>query len=244
MVRRGRWYYARTYEGGHERRLSLRTADYKEACKLLKRVRLGQDLDGDVNQPGSIEEVVTLAQAAKVWLSTHVKAQRNEKNASMTETRFQKYTEAFFGSDTPVTSVKRLSLERYRVWLKARKKPDGKVISLQTVRHILADLRAFLLWCVDTGHIARSPMPRKFLPHVAEQDPQGFTADEVTKLRKLPGEHGYVCRFLLGLGVRWGEAIQARSTDVRDGCLVIMKSKNKRVRRVPIPPELLDELKS
>jgi len=33
----------------------------------------------------------------------------------MTEMRFEKYTEAFFGPDTPVTSIKRLSLERYRV---------------------------------------------------------------------------------------------------------------------------------
>lgn len=31
---------------------------------------------------------------------------------------------------------------------------------------------------------------------------------------------------------------------MRDGCLVIMKSMNKRVRRVSIPPELIDELKS
>jgi integrase len=59
--------------------------------------------------------------------------------------------------------------------------------------------------------------------------------------RTLPGEYSRVMRLLLGTGVRWGELVRVQAGDVQGGKLVIQRSKSGRVRRVPLPPEVLSE---
>lgn len=58
----------------------------------------------------------------------------------------------------------------------------------------------------------------------------------------LPEPYGFPVRLALGTGMRWGELCRAQAGDVQRGMLVVSHTKTGRVRRVPVPPELLAEL--
>ena len=87
---------------------------------------------------------------------------------------------------------------------------DGIPLCLWVSRrqgHILSDFRALLKWCEITGRVGRSPfVSRLVMPRIPEQAPKGLSPAEVTALTSLPGEYGWTWRFLIGTGLRWGEA--------------------------------------
>lgn len=237
LIRRGSVYYARTYEHGVEKRQSLRTEDCEEAKRRLKQIRRGEPMN-DLPEGGS-----TLGQLGKQWIDSHVAANRSEQNVENARSQFRRFHEKFFGANTPLASIRPMKLDEFKGWLRFQRKANGKPLSAQTQIHILADLCCFLRWCDRNGE-AGPKTPPKFVPKAPDLEPKGFTAAEVATLRSLPDEYGFTCRLLLDLGIRWGEAVRAKSEDVRGGCLVIEKTKNKKLRRVPVPPGLLQELLS
>ena len=68
----------------------------------------------------------------------------------------------------------------------------------------------------------------------------------------LPDPAGFVIRFLIGSGLRWGEAVRAvtKRRDAKDtvyiegGAVVVSRTKSKRVRSVPLPSALLAEIRT
>ena len=56
--------------------------------------------------------------------------------------------------------------------------------------------------------------------------------------------YGFVCRLALGTGLRWGELARAQASDLEKGFLVVSKAKSSKVRRVPLDPKLLAEVRS
>jgi len=129
--------------------------------------------------------------------------------------------------------------------LEARISPHTKrPLTEQTVAHILSDVRCMFKWAEDGGIIDRAPIPKRLLPHVAESPPQFLAAEQQEKATSLEEPYGFACRVLIGCGPRWSELCRLQSTDVQDGELVIHgPTKTKCMRRVPIPPKLLAELK-
>ena len=68
--------------------------------------------------------------------------------------------------------------------------------------------------------------------------------EELEKVIALPDPYGYICRFGLGTGMRWGEMIRAQSSDISGTVLTVHQTKSGKVRRLPLPPELMDELRN
>lgn len=89
----------------------------------------------------------------------------------------------------------------------------------------------------------RSPFPRKLLPRIQEQPPDRLTDEEVEKLARLPDPYGFVVRLGLGTGLRWGELVRAMSTDVKADMLTVHRTKSGKLRRVPVPRALREELR-
>lgn len=71
-----------------------------------------------------------------------------------------------------------------------------------------------------------------------------MTDAELQDVCALCEPYGFIARFLLGTGLRWGEAIRAQASDVQSGVLVVHQTKSGKVRRVPIPAELQRVLRS
>ncbi len=230
LFKRGATYYVRLRGGGRDKWLRLGD-DYQEACRRLRVIRR----DGNVAAVNLSQESVE--QAVKQWLEVRVPVHRNEKGVKLANTRALRYLIPFLGSK-PLKRVTQDDLRAYRLWL------ERKCNSQQTVAHILSDARCFFRWCAESGLVATAPVPRYLLPRIDERPPPRLNDDEIQTLSMLEEPFGFACRLALGTGLRWGELVRAQASDVEGRMLVVSQTKNKKVRRVPLPPELLREIRS
>lgn len=225
MFRRGKSWYVRFYTGGRDRWVSLGT-DYDDACRRLRRMR---------KQDGGLGGQSTVAEVAPMWVETYIRTNRNAKGIALTESRVTRYLVPALGWKI-LDKVTADDLRAYRLWLERQK------IERQTVAHVLSDARCFFGWCEDAGYIERSPVPRKLLPKIQEQPPDRLTDDEVTAITSLPDPQGFVVRFALATGLRWGELCRARCDHVERGMFVVSQTKSGKVRRVPLSRDIQREL--
>jgi integrase/recombinase XerD len=231
MFRRGSSFYVRLYQGRKERWVNL-GRDLEEARGQLKTIRKGDW------QPASR---LTVSEAATRWLDSYVATARNEKGQLLAEARVKQFLEPFLGYKL-LHKVTGEDLRAYRLWLE--KQGKRKRLSPQSVKHVLSDARCLLHWAEDVGLLEKSPMPRRLMPRIQERPPDRLTDDEVDKLVSLPDPFGFVVRLGLGTGLRWSEMARARADDVQpDGALLVHQTKSGKVRRVPMPPDLLRELR-
>jgi len=219
-------YYFRGRIDGKDRWISL-GQNFEEACRRLRQLQAGD---------GVPRSELTVKLAAERWLKQYIATQRQPKGQVQTKSRVRKYLEPGLGH----LLLHRLTKEHvrsYRLWLEA------KPISITTVWHILADVRCLLLWCVDAGLIDSSPFPRRIMPRLQERPPDRLTDEEAEQLRGLPEPYGFVCRLALGTGLRWGELTRAQASDLERGFLTVHHTKSRKVRRVPLEPDLYKEVR-
>lgn len=99
----------------------------------------------------------------------------------------------------------------------------------------------------------RSPFPRRVMPRLQERVPDPLTDEEAAKVAALGEPYGSVCRLTLATGLRWGELCRAQAADVKRlrvpgsdderWFLEVSQTKSKRVRRVPLPTEIVREVR-
>lgn len=237
LLKRGRSYYYRERAGGTDRLVNL-GRDFDMAVKRLLALRRGELLPGTE---------LTVKEAAERWLEVQVKVSRNEKGHKLAADRVEHYLVPFIGH-MRLDRVSTSTFMSYKAWLpkQGRREVRGKrkTLGLQSQAHILADCRAMMNFCVDSGLLDRSPVPRRWLPRIPERPPDRFSPEERAALVALPHPHGFVLQFLLATGVRWGEMVRAQASDIKDGVLLIRQSKSGRVRRVPLPAAVLAEVRA
>jgi integrase len=238
LRKRGRCYYFRVRDRNKEKLIPL-GRDFDRAVtrvlELRKRIEAGRPLTDE-------GPALTVAAAAKEWLEAYVKHNRWQRYQRDTQKRMDRYLIPFMGKER-LEDVTARTLYAYRNYLSQQKHwRTGKPLAPATVRHALGDLRAMLNFCLNVGLLDRSPIPtRGWMPRIPERAPDTLSREECAALRGLPDPHGFVLRFLLGSGLRWGEMVRAQASDIRDGVLLVRKSKSGKVRRVPLPEEVLAE---
>ncbi len=161
---------------------------------------------------------------------------RNEKGQRLARSRAHSYLVPFLGTKA-VSDVTADHLRAFRLQL------ERMELAPQTVSHVLSDARCFFGWAEESRLILKSPVPRRLLPRIEERLPDRLLDAEVEALAQIDEPFGFVIRLGLGTGMRWGELCRALPSDLQSGMLVIGKSKSGKVRRVPLSPRLLDELK-
>jgi len=227
MFRRGRSFYLRKQEAGHDRWICL-GSEYEEACRKLAGVRRGEN--PFTSRAGVVQKV------AERWLATYVRTARNEKQQQLTSFRVNRYLAEFF-RHRPVARVRPDDLRRYRLWL------EGQELKPLTVAHLLSDARCMFNWCVDSGLLDRSPFPRRLMPRIQEQPPDRLWDEEVSAVLGVPEPHRFVVRLALGTGLRWSELTRAQRSHVEQGMLVVSQTKSSKIRRIPLPAELLEDIR-
>jgi len=227
MIRRkdrpGYWF--RGAVDGVVRQMSLGT-NYNAALRRLRSLK----------SDGPPRNGVTLAEAAKRWLEVYVPTARGEKSAKLAAQRVRDYISPLLGDFL----VQRLTGDQIRTF---RLRLGSGHLSIQSVKHVLSDLRCILSWCEGSGLTDRSPFPTRVMPRIQERPPDRLTDEEVEVLVSLPDPHGFICRLGLGTGLRWGELVRAQSTDLQSGMLMIHQTKSGKIRRVPLSHALQDELR-
>jgi len=193
-------------------------------------------------------KAASVAALSDRWLSVYVGVNRKLNDRATAKYRAETYLKAFMG-DVPAAGATKDTLRQYRAYLegltvKAEDGTETPRLHAQTVAHILSDARCLFLWAHDMGYIATLPVPRKLLPRIPEKEPRGLSRDEQAKISALEGPPGLACRTMLGTGVRWAELCRLTSADLKAGELVIQgETKSHKLRRVPVPPALLGELR-
>lgn len=226
MFQRGRAYYVRLRVDGKDVWRSL-GADYSEACRKLRQLRSGAvPLNGRL----------TVGEAAKRWVETYIATARSVANRRKSASRIERYLKPFFAF-VPLWRVGPDHIRRYRLWL------EGHDIAPTTVWHILSDVRCLLRWCEEVGLVERSPFPRRVMPRLQEQPPDRLSDAEVARVLAIREPYGFVIRLALATGMRWGEMTRAQASHVEGDMLVVSQTKSGRVRRIPLPPELLREIR-
>ena len=237
--RKGRpGWYMRVFRGGGERWVSLGT-DFAKACDAARAI--GAGLTVNPRQAGSVST------ACERWLESCIALGRNEKGQKLAAQRVRTYIEPFFGHML-VERVTREDVRSFRLWLESR-----FALSAGSVMHVLSDVRSLFNWCEDAGLVEKCPFPRRVMPRLQEGPPDRLTDEEAAKLAALEAPCGPVCRLALGTGLRWGELCRAQASDVKrvrvqgssedQWFLEVSQTKSKRVRRVPIAPDLLREVR-
>lgn len=226
MYRRGKAYYCRLFRGNQEYRRSL-GSEYEGACAKLKRLKRSEE-------PWVTEEV-TVAQAIPRWLATAIRNGRNAQGLRDATARSERYLKVFAGH-LRVSRIKQDDLREFRTWLEDR----GASPSL--VHHVLTDARHFFRWCAAAGLTSRAPIPERWLPRLQERPPDRLSAEEVAAVSAVPDPYGFVVRLAIGTGLRWGELSRLDSSDIWNGVVVVKETKSGRVRRVPLPPGIAQEV--
>ena len=225
MFRRGSSFYVRLRENYRDRWVSL-GADYEEACRRLREMRRGKAPVGKRRVEDAVDG----------WLKGYVPTARNAKGVRLARQRASMYLVPFF-KYCALESVTAEDLRRYRLHLELQS------LAPQSVVHLLSDARCFFNWCVAEGFLERTPFPRKLLPRIQERPANRLTYEEVDRLVRLPEPYGFVCRFGIGMGLRWGELVRATNVDVKEDMLTVHRTKTGKLRRVPIPRSLREELR-
>ena len=220
-------FYTRLREYGKDRWISL-GADYEDACRRLRKLR-------DDGETPVVR--ITVRQAADKFFESYIKTRRRVEDHQMSRQRLDKYLVEFMGNMT-LAKVTKDDVRAYRLWIER-----GNRLRPATVKHILSDLRCLMNWAVDSDLMDKSAFPRRVMPRLQEQPPKRLTDEEVAAVVKLPEPYGFIARFGIGTGLRWGELIRAQSTDIQNGALIVHNTKSGKIRRVPLSQELLAELR-
>jgi integrase len=228
MFKRGSSFYVRKRLNGHDKWLSL-GSDYQEACRKYR------EIQREGVKP--VRSRLTMQKAAEQWLESYVRTRRAASDYPMAKQRMRDYLFPFLGH-LLLERVTKEDVRAYRLWLDGlgRLKPAS-------VKHILSDLRCLLNWAVDSDLLDRNNFPRRVMPKLQERPPDRLADEEVAAVTSLPDPYGFIARFGIGSGMRWGELVRAQSKDIQDGQLVVHQTKTGRMRRIPLAPELLAELR-
>lgn len=179
---------------------------------------------------------MTIRQAAERWLKEYViNNRKGDKGQQLAATRVDRYLVPRLGY-LPLHKLSKRHCHDYRRFL------DEQSIAPQTVNHVLSDFRCMLNWCEEVGLIDRSPFPRRLFAKVQERPPQRLSDEEVEILESLPDPLGFVLRLALGTGLRWAELCRSQREDVEGEFLEVHQTKSGKMRRVPIPRALLEEI--
>ncbi len=216
VIRRGPSWYFRDRRGGKDRWIRL-GRDYQEAVRRARKL--------------SAEETprskLSVAEAVGRWLQTYIRTARNEKGQKLAEDRANQWLVPQLGHFL-LERVRPDDLRLFRVAL------EKTHLSPQTVAHLLSDARCFFSWAEDSGLVDRSPVPKKLLPKIQERPPDRLSEAEASSVAGLPDPFGFVCRFGLASGLRWGELCRAQVSDISGGVLLVHQTKSGKVRRVPL----------
>ena len=237
--RKGRsGWHKRLYRGGSEKWVSLGD-NYALACDKARALEAGLAV--------SPAHAGTVGIACESWLKSYVATQRSKKGQGTAAQRIRDYIEPYFGH-LLIEQVRSEDVRSFRLHLESQTS-----LSVGSVWHVLSDLRCLLNWCADSGLIERSPFPRRVMPRLQERPPDRLSDEQAEQLAALEAPYGLVCRLALGTGLRWGELCRAQAADIKrlraaggseeQWFLEVSQTKSGRMRRVPLSPGLLRELR-
>lgn len=237
IFKRGSRFYLRQFKDGRDRWKSL-GADRGKALDLYYAIKSGKEEVPDTSRGGTVTEL------GEKWLNQVLPTRRTESGVRDIAKRFRTYLVPFLGN-VSVNQVTSGHLREYRMHLERQKSATtGEPFKPETVRHFLRDAQSFCSWLEEDGYIEQSPFPKRIMPRIPDRGLERFTDKEVKRLLELEEPYRFTIRLALATGLRWGELVQVQASDVqKDGTLVVVQPKTGRVKAIPLPPDILRDIR-
>lgn len=224
----GIWYA----EFDRKTRGSLKTKDTREARRIFERLKkayLNRNLALLEGRPPK----KLLGDFVEEFLEHSF--QTKAKFTYQTDCQALRRAAAYFGQDTPLSSIGLRSLDAWLAFLAGKIKPTS---ANTWFRHFKAAMSKAVAW----GYLKQNPCQGVKLLKTQEGFPRFLTKEEVDRLFKTESDPAF-CRlwqFLLLTGCRRSEALAIQSRDIDWGLrrISISQTKNRRPKAIIITPEL------
>jgi integrase len=224
----GIWYA----EFDRETRVSLKTRDEREARRIyerLKKAYLNRNLALLEGRPPK----KLLGDFVEEFLEHSF--QTKAKFTYQTDCQALRRAAAFFGQDTPLSSINRRSVDGWLAFLAGEIKPTS---ANTWFRHFKAAMSKAVAW----GYLKQNPCLGVKQLKTQEGFPRFLTKEEVDRLLKAEVDSAFyrLWQFLLLTGCRRSEALAIQSRDINWDLrrIHIGQTKNRRPKAIIITPEL------
>lgn len=236
LYRRGATYYGRYSVRGELQRVSLRTSDIREARKRLKAIKQKAEQQAFGIKDAPIWQQAVLAYTEGVLDADSVKA-GTEKRYLVSLRQMDAH---FRGMALPLITVAEVS--NYVAWRQRAGAKNATIRrDLTAGSRVCAFARHKGLMEANPFHAFDRSMLREIRPGITA--PSDDAVAGAATAMDAAGEPllGVLIRFLRATGMRAGEALRARWTDLRGDELMIPVTKTSRVRTIdigaaPLPP--------
>jgi len=181
----------------------------KHAEKLLSE-RLSELHRGDFVEPSKM----TFSEFKDRWVVNYAEGQVRQSTMTLYGTLFRRHLIPFFG-DFPLADIGVEDVQRFKtIKLKQKKHPEksiggkGKVLSPQTVKHMLRLLRQMLDHAVEWGYLRKNPAKSVKHPSIPKKEMDCLSPNEVNRLLQSTNDKWYA--FVLTAvvtGMRLGELL-------------------------------------
>ncbi len=239
IYKRGNRYYLRITLNGREHRKSLgdRLDEAKRRAAInINRLRSGEELTPEpLPEPsGTLEGLIDS------WLKDVAPATRSED--SIANARHHLKTLFMAACPADLADVRTPQLRALRASMEARRRKP------MTVASAMSNVRCFLNWCLEAGHIERSPWVRGLMPRLAQRAPDRlFDAQVDAILAKAGGADRFEVLLALGTGMRRSELVDLHRRHVverPEPHVLLEVTKSGKIRRVPLDKDLWDALQA
>lgn len=170
------------------------------------------------------------------------------------EAAWSRYIEPKWG-DVPLASIDKVDVLE---WLPTLRLKTGQPLSASWARKVVIVMRGLLDWAVDGKLVPSNPLLKmgKALPQQKPSDRRALSVAEADRLLEAMGDQALPVLVMLRTGIRRGEmaGLQVRDLDVSRRRLRIERdidedgeidqTKSRLHRDVPVPAELLDQLRA
>ena len=244
-LRIGRMWTAQYCLGGRHRYVSLRTPNKAAAIRQVHEIALGLSR----GEERVVAKRIALSQLVKQYLAT----QTDRGRASTTLVKYTQVLEELVewhderGSGQ-ATSFTELDFWAFRGWMAEKRK---KKLSPKTIEDRLTIVKQLFKFGAKNKLVPTNPVADASVPEAPSTPQPCFTAEQVAALIDIAGTtlDAAIYAVMAYTGMRFGEVRDLCWTDVRfnqgtHGFVVIqrggsgMSTKNKKVRRIPIHPQL------
>lgn len=224
---RGSVYWLRFRWRGQEFRRSLRTKSLGEARVRARKIREAH-IYGHILDPVAAPTVRQFAEER--WFPESIDLRRSEKGRALARQRMRDYVYPTLGA-VRLNEVDLGAVRRFRGVL-----DKAPRIGVQTVHHVLSDLRALCGYAVRAGVIERNPVDSGSFPRIREKAPAALTDDQVNAILEHAGKWRPIVVLSLETGMRWSELqrLQWRHVEWELRELLIEDQKNGRAQWIPL----------
>lgn len=223
LYKRENGYYYISVNGN---RASLGTQNKAEAKKLFERFKQ----DYFQKKVKKITHGIDLSEFAQEYerYAANFLALRTQEIASLSFKRFIEIV-----GDKPIKAICKQDVEYYM-------QERLKIVQPTTVNIEYRALKSAFTTAKDNGHINKNPFQQTKAIRIQEKPPRFFTSKELRLIEDAITDKEYkmIYYFLLYTGARRSEVAKLTWQDVKQDYIILRETKSKKVRYIPIHPEL------